>query len=118
MVRLVCLFMKMHLLVLLQDSCLDLNRGAFLRKLSGYVRNITAFCQHLLKLIKSAKIADTDISVKPIYRSVSNQFTFAGVFARYQHLQCYCENSGFYFRTVLKIHILEKVLIKVGNMVL
>jgi len=61
--------MKPHLLALLQDNCLDLLRCAFLRKLSGCVRNITGFCQLLLRL------ADTDISVKPkyrpIYRSVS-----------------------------------------------
>jgi len=52
-VHLVCLFMKMHLLVLalLQDNCLDLVRCVFLRKLFVCVRNITAFCQHLLRLI-------------------------------------------------------------------
>ena len=44
MVHLVCLFMKMHLLALLQDTCLDLVHSATLRKLSGCVRNITAFC--------------------------------------------------------------------------
>jgi len=32
-------------------------RCAFLRKLSGCVRNITAFCQHLLRPIKSAILA-------------------------------------------------------------
>jgi len=65
MVNLVCLFMKPHLLVLLQDNCLDLLRCAFLRKLSECVRNITAFCQLL-----SAVLADTDISVKPKYRLI------------------------------------------------
>jgi len=40
MVHLVCLFMKPHLLVLLQDNYLDLVRCAFLRKLSGWVRNM------------------------------------------------------------------------------
>jgi len=35
----------------LQDNCLDLLRCAFLRKLSGCVRNITACCQHLPRLI-------------------------------------------------------------------
>ena len=75
MVNLVCLFMKPHLLALLQDNCLDLLRCAFLRKLSGCVRNITVFCQLLLRPIISAVLADTDISVKPkhrpIYRSIS-----------------------------------------------
>jgi len=75
MVNFVCLFMKPHLLALLQDNCLDLVRCGFLRKLYGCVRNITAFCQHLLRPIISAVLADTDISVKskyrPIYRSIS-----------------------------------------------
>jgi len=35
------LFMKMHLLALLQDDCLDLVHCAFLHKLSGCVTNIT-----------------------------------------------------------------------------
>jgi len=58
-------------------SCksLDLVHCAFLHKLSGCVRNITAFGQHLLRLIKLAILADTNISVKPkylpIYRSNS-----------------------------------------------
>jgi len=67
MVHLVCLFMKMYLLALLQDKCLDLFCCAFLSKLSGCVRNITAFCQHLLRLIKLDVLADTDISAKPKY---------------------------------------------------
>jgi len=75
-VNLVCLFMKPHLLAL-QDNCLDLLRCAFLHKLSGRVRNVTAFCQLLLRLIISAVLADTAISVKPkyrpIYRSISDQ---------------------------------------------
>jgi len=74
-VNLVCLFMKPQLLALLQDNCLDMLRCAFLRKLSGCVWNITAFCQLLLRPIISAVLADTDISVKPryrpIYRSIS-----------------------------------------------
>jgi len=68
MAHLICLFMKTHLLALLQDNCLDLVLCAFLRKLSGCVRNMTAFCQHLLRPIKSAVLADTDISVKPKYQ--------------------------------------------------
>jgi len=36
----------------LQDNCLDLVCCAFLRKLSAYMRNITAFCQHFLRPIK------------------------------------------------------------------
>jgi len=82
-VHLFCLFMKTHLLALLQDNYLDLLCCAFLSKLSGCVRNITAFCQHLLKLMLSGVLADTDISVKPkyqpiisarpIYRSISTQ---------------------------------------------
>ena len=51
MVHLVCLFMKTHLLALWQDNCLELGRCAFFSKLSGCVRIITAFCQHLLRLI-------------------------------------------------------------------
>jgi len=39
--------------------------------LSECVRNITAFCQLILRPIISAVLADTDISVKPIYRSIS-----------------------------------------------
>ena len=61
MVHLVCLFMKTHLLALLDDNCLDLVRYAFLRKLSACVRNIAEFCQHLLE-------ADTAISAKPRYQ--------------------------------------------------
>jgi len=68
MVHLVCLFMKTHLLALLQDDCLDLVCCAFLRKLSTCLRNITVFCQHLLRPIISAILANTDISVKPKYR--------------------------------------------------
>jgi len=78
MVDLVCLFMKPHLLALLQDNCLDFLDCAFLRKLSGCVRNITAFCQLLLRPIISAVLADTDIFVKPKYRPIywliSNQY--------------------------------------------
>jgi len=40
--------------------------------LSGCVRNITAFCQLLLRPIISAVLADTDILVKPKYRSISS----------------------------------------------
>jgi len=65
MVHLVCLFMKIHLLALLQANCLDLVYCAFLCKLSACVRNITAFYQHLLRLITSVVL--TDISVKPKY---------------------------------------------------
>ena len=76
-VNLVCFFMKLHLLVLLQDNCLDLLRCVFLRKLSGCVRNITAFCQHLLRPIKYTILANTDILVKPkhwpIYRSITKR---------------------------------------------
>jgi len=86
MIPLVCLFMKTHLPALVQDNCLDLVRCASLCKLSGCVRNITAFCQHLLKPIKSAVLDDTDISAKPkylpiisarpIYPSISNLNVF------------------------------------------
>jgi len=82
MVHLVCLFMKMHLLALVQANCLDLVLCAFVRKLSGCVKNIMVFCQHPLRPIKLAVLADTDISVKPnyepdisarpIYQSISN----------------------------------------------
>jgi len=79
MVHLVCLFMKTHLLALLQDNCLDLLRCAFLRKLSVCVRNITVFYQHLLSPLQSAVSADADISVKPKYqpicRSISSFFS-------------------------------------------
>ena len=68
MVHLVCLFMKTHLLALLQDNCLDLDRCAFLHKLSACVKSITALCQHLLRPIISAILADTDILVKHKYR--------------------------------------------------
>jgi len=72
MVYLVCLFIKPYLLALLQDNCLDFRCCAFLSKLSGCVRNITAFCQHLLRPIKSAILADTDISAKPKYRMITS----------------------------------------------
>jgi len=68
MVHLVWLFMKTHLLALLQDNWLG--SSAFLRKLSACVRNTTACCQHLLRPIKSAVLADTDTSAKPKYRSI------------------------------------------------
>jgi len=64
MVHLVCLFVKTHLLALLQDKCHDLVCCPFLRKLSECVRNMAAFCQHILRPIKSAILADTDILVK------------------------------------------------------
>ena len=44
MVHLVCLFMKMHLLALLQDKCLNLLCCTFLSKLSGCVRYTTEQC--------------------------------------------------------------------------
>jgi len=47
MVHLVSLFMKTHLLALLQDKCLDLVHCDFLRMLSVCMRNIIAFYQHL-----------------------------------------------------------------------
>jgi len=65
MFHLACLFMKVHLLVLLQDNCLDLVHCAFFRKLSGCMRNITAFYQHLLQA--DFVLVDTDISVKAKY---------------------------------------------------
>jgi len=68
MVHLFCLFMKMHLPALLQDNCLDLVRCVFLHKLSASMRSVTVFCQHLLRLIISAALADADISAKPKYR--------------------------------------------------
>ena len=68
MVHLVCLIMKMHLLALLQDNCLDLLCCAFLSKLSGCVRNITAFWPHLLRLINRA------FWPIPIYRQNPNIF--------------------------------------------
>jgi len=49
------------------DNCLDLLRCALLHKLSACVRNRTAFCKHLLRPIKSAVLADSDISIKPKY---------------------------------------------------
>ena len=58
MVHLFCLFMKTHLLALLLDNCPDLVCYAFLCKLSACMRNITAFCQHLLRPTKLAILAD------------------------------------------------------------
>jgi len=55
MVPRVCLFMKTHLLALLQDNCIDLVCCAFMHKLS-------VFCQHLLSAV----------SAWPIYRSISS----------------------------------------------
>jgi len=86
MVHLVCLFIKTHVLVLLQDNCLDLVHCAFLHKLSVCVRNMTAFCQHLLRLRKSSVLPDTwyigktqilaDISTRLIYWSISTLENF------------------------------------------
>ena len=73
LVNLVCIIMKPHLLALLQDNCLDLVRCAFLRKLSGCVRNITAFCLLLLRPIISAVLADADIYRQNRYISLSLQ---------------------------------------------
>ena len=75
MANLVCLFMKPHLLALLQDNCLDLLNCVFLRELPGCVRNITTFCQHLLRPKKLAVSADTDISVKNKYQPISRYHT-------------------------------------------
>jgi len=70
MVHLVCLFMKMHLLALLQNNCLDLVDCAFLRKLFGCVRNITTFCQHLLRPINRYQyIGETQISARYIVQA-------------------------------------------------
>jgi len=75
MVHLVCLFMKTHLVMLLQDNILDLLCCTFLSKLSGCVRmrNITEFCQHLLSFGRYRYISKTQIlvSARPIYRSIS-----------------------------------------------
>ena len=81
-VHLVCLFTKTHLLALLQDNCLDLLCCTFLRKFSVWMRNITAFYQHLMRPIKSSVLTDTNILAKPkywpiisarsIYRSISS----------------------------------------------
>jgi len=49
MAHLVCLFMTMHLLALLQDNCRDWVCYTFLCKLPACMRNITAFCQYLLR---------------------------------------------------------------------
>jgi len=47
-VHIVCLFMKTHLLLQEKlENCLDLVPCVFLLKFSGYVRDITACCQHL-----------------------------------------------------------------------
>jgi len=53
-----------------QDNCLDLVRCAFLHKLSGCMRNITAFCQHLLSPI-NRYIGKKQISARPIYIYIS-----------------------------------------------
>jgi len=69
MVNLVCLFVKPHMLRCCKITVLHALLF-FLLKLSEYVRNITAFCQHLLRSIKLANLADTDISVKPKYQLI------------------------------------------------
>ena len=66
MVHLVCLLIKTHL-ALLQYNCFDLVCCASLPKLSGCMRNITVFSQHLLRPINSAILADANISEKPKY---------------------------------------------------
>jgi len=88
-IHLVCLFMKMHLLALLQDICLDLVCCAFLHKLSGCVRNITEFCQYLLGLMKSAILANTNILVKPKYRPNISPGRYIGLFL----LETSCEKT-------------------------
>jgi len=57
-VHFVCLFMK-TLLALLEDNWLDLVCCAFLHKLSLCKRNITVFCQHLIRPIKLVILPDT-----------------------------------------------------------
>jgi len=97
MVHLVCLFMKIYLLVLLQDNCLDLLCCAFLRKLSGCMRNITAFCQYLLRPIKLAdsNIGKTQLLVAistnwPIFCDNSDWLVFLSDFCTgYSHALCY-----------------------------
>jgi len=76
MVHLVRFFMKTHLLALLQDNCLDLLHCVSLRKLSGRVRNITAFCQLLLRpVISDQYIGENQISdrfdISVFYTSLS-----------------------------------------------
>ena len=73
MVHLVCLI-KTHLLALLQDNCLELVHCAFLCELSGCIRNITAFCQHLLRPLADTYVSvnQPDILTKPIYQSISD----------------------------------------------
>jgi len=61
-VHLVCLFMKTHLLALLQDNCLDLVCCAFLHMLSGCVRNITALSTPTLPIYL------WNLNISPIYR--------------------------------------------------
>jgi len=51
MLTLVRLFLKLYLLPLLQNNCLDLLLCVFLCMLSGCVRSITVFCQHPLRPI-------------------------------------------------------------------
>jgi len=69
MVHLIYLLMKTYLLVLLQDNCLDLVRCAFLHKSSDGVRSITVLSTCTEARPISPTLANTNISVKPKYRS-------------------------------------------------
>jgi len=94
--------MKTHLLTFLQDDCLHLVCCAFLRKLSACVGNITAFCQHVLRLIKLGVLANTNIhigktqiSAWPIYQSISTIYCsynliVAGFIKVTWHFWCDC----------------------------
>jgi len=98
MVHLVCLFMTKHMLALLQDNCLDLVCCAFLRKLSTCVRNLTAFCQQLLRAKILAILTNTDILVKPKYRpDVSARLTYRSISSYYESESKIC------FKTIISI---------------
>jgi len=98
MVHLVCLFIKTHLPSLLQGDCLDLVCYAFLRKLATCLRNITVFCQDLLKPIISAILANTDVSVKPKYRpDISARPIYRSISSYYESESKIC------FKTIISI---------------
>jgi len=84
MVNLICLFMN--------RIC---SRCCKMIVLSGCMRNVTAFCQHLLRPIKAVVLADTNLSIKPkyrpIYRSISNQKFGKPDLTQMQHEQNGCE---------------------------
>jgi len=92
-VQLVCSLMKTHLLTLLQDNCFDLLCCAFLSKLSGCMRNIIAFCQHLLSRFWPIPIYWQNPNIGRLYRLgwyIGLSLLSMQVWLLYSRTKCFC----------------------------